>query len=730
MMTKEDILNYMRKAAYRPLTEDELLAVFGVKTRARRRFRALLKDMEMAGQVYVTRAARYGLPEKMKLEVGRLQGNAKGFGFVIPTEPGRADVYVSAANMNGAMHGDRVVVRLVPGYSRKRRREGEVVKILKRGHRFLSGTFHRRRGNSYVVTDEKRIPHDVVVTRGRFGGAKHGDKVVAEITAFPSARRGPLGRIVEVLGREGDPGVDMLALCRRYGLDEDFPPEAVREAGAVPEEVSPSELEGRTDLRTETIFTIDGPDAKDLDDAVSLVKLDGGRYRLGVHIADVGYYVPEGSALDQEAARRGNSFYLPDRVIPMLPRRLSNGICSLNPRVDRLAMSVTVDVDLNGRVVDYRIFPSVIRTAARMTYPEVNRFLTGEDREMWHRHRPIAETLRWMGELMRLLRERRFSRGAIDFNLPEARVILDDRGRVSDICQAERGIAERLIEEFMLITNEVVARHFHRLAVPFLYRIHEKPDEGRLASLQLLLQTLGYSIPGFPQVRPGQLQRVLEQVAGRTEERLVNAVTLRTMKQARYSTERAGHFGLAAKDYSHFTAPIRRYPDLVIHRIIREVLQSGVLHPKRVRQLQAVLPDIAQHSSDRERLAMEAEREAVDMKKVQYMRDKVGEEFDGFISGVTSFGIFVELENTVEGLITMTNLTDDYYEYEEANYRLVGQRTRRIFRLGDPIRIRVARAHTEDRKVEFVPAENGNGSPAGAGGRKRPKRPHLHAKRK
>lgn len=719
MTTKEDILNYMRKAAYRPLTEDELLKVFGVKKRERREFRALLREMEMAGLVYVTRAARYGLPEKMNLEVGRLQGNPKGFGFVIPLKPGVPDVYVSAANMNGAMHNDRVVVRLVPNRIAGRRREGEVVKILERGSRYLSGTFYRSRGNSYVATDEKRVPYDVVVTRGKFGGAKNGDKVVAEITEFPSARRGPLGRIVEVLGREGDPGVDMLALCRRYGLEEEFPTEVVQEAEAVPDEVAPFEMEGREDLRDQTIFTIDGADAKDLDDAVSLEPLAGGLYRLGVHIADVGYYVREGSALDREAAKRGNSFYLPDRVIPMLPQRLSNGICSLNPQVDRLTMSVTMDIDPDGKVVDYRIFPSVIRTAERMTYPDVNRILGGENGELLQRYRPIVPILRRMEELMLILRRRRFARGAIDFNLPEAKVILDEKGRVADIRKVERGVAEQLIEEFMLITNEVVARHFHRLEVPFLYRIHEKPDEERLASLQSLLQTLGYAIPGYPKVHPGQLQKVLEQVAGKTEERLVNAVTLRTMKQARYSPERVGHFGLAAKDYSHFTAPIRRYPDLVIHRIIREVLDNGVLEPKRVRQLQAVLPDIAQHSSDQERLAMEAEREAVDIKKVLYMQDKVGEEFDGYISGVTSFGIFVELENTVEGLITLTSLTDDYYEYEEHNFRLVGQRTRRVFRLGDPIRIRVVRASTEDRKVEFVPAENGNIRLEESGGKRR-----------
>lgn len=704
MTTKNEILDYMRKAAYRPLTEEELLDVFAIKTRGLRKFQALLREMELEGLVYVTRAARYGLPEKMNLEVGRLQGNAKGFGFVIAEKPDLSDVYVSAANMNGAMHNDRVVVRLVPGrIGSARRREGEVVKVLQRGNPTLSGTLHRTKGAGYVVLDEKRVPYDVVVNSGKLGAAKNGDKVIVEITDWPSARRGPSGNVVEVLGREGDPGVDILALCRRYGLPDEFPPKVQQEAEAVPAEISPANLDGREDLRDWTIFTIDGDDAKDLDDAVSLIRVRPHLFRLGVHIADVSYYVREGSFLDREAAQRGTSFYLPDRVIPMLPQRLSNGICSLHPRVDRLTMSVTMDINGNGEIVDYRVFPSVIRTVERMTYTNVRRILRDEDEELIRRYKAMVPTLKDMEELALILRERRFRRGAIDFNLPEAKVILDDEGRVSEIRRVERSIAEQMIEEFMLITNETVARHFFRLEVPFLYRVHEKPDEEKLASLQALLQTMGYAIPGFPKVRPGALQSVLAQVVGRTEERMINAVTLRSMKQARYSPDHAGHYGLAAKDYSHFTSPIRRYPDLMIHRIIREVLTTGALDPQRVQQLQAGLPETAKHSSEQERLAMEAEREAVDIKKVQFMQDKLGEEFNGFISVVTSFGIFVELENTVEGLITMTNLTDDYYEYEEKNYRLVGQRTRRIFRLGDPIRIKVARANTEDRKVEFVP---------------------------
>ena len=700
MVKKEQVVAFMREALYRPMTEAELMRAFGVAPREARRFKRLLREMEADGLIYQTRAARYGLPERMNLVVGRLQGHPKGYGFIIPDDPALEDVFIGAGHLNGAMHNDRVVARVMPG--KNGRREGEVVKILRRANHHVVGTFQRKRNYGFVVCDDVRLPMDVFIPRGSYGGARTGDKVVAEITGWPAPRRAPQGKIVRVLGPAGAPHMDTISICYRYGLDPEFPREALREAERIPETVTAADVAGRRDLREWTIVTIDGEDARDLDDAVSLERLPDGNWRLGVHIADVGYYVPQGSALDREAYRRGTSVYLPDFVIPMLPPRLSNGICSLNPRQDRLTLSVVMEIDGRGDVVDYEIFPSVIRTVERMTYTAVRRILVEDDPEAKARYAHLVETFREMEELCLTLRRRRLARGAIDFNIPEAKVVLDDEGRPVDIRRVERSIAEQIIEEFMLITNETVATHFHHLGVPFIYRVHETPDEEKIAALQDLLRTLGYGIKGFPRVHPGALQEVLDQVAGKSEERLVNTVMLRSMKQARYAPTMLGHFGLASPNYTHFTSPIRRYPDLFIHRIIREVVTTGGL--RSAAALEETLPAVARQASERERVAMEAEREAVDAKKLAFMQDKVGEIYPGIISGVTAFGLFVELENTVEGLITLTNLTDDYYLYEDKAYRLVGYRTGKVYRLGDPVTVRVIRVSPEDRQIEFAPA--------------------------
>lgn len=698
---RDAVLEYMRKDAYRPMTEDELLRAFAVKKTGTRAFKKLLGDMESEGSIYKTRAARYGLPEKMNLTVGKLQGHPRGFGFVIPDNREHPDVFISASALNGAMHGDRVVARVTPG--RNGKKEGEVIKILHHANERVVGTFQKKQNYGFVVCDEPRLSHDVFIPRGRLNAARSGDKVVAALTAWPGKRRAPEGKIVEVLGAADEPGMDILTLCRRYGLPEGFPKQALKEAERVPETVGARELEGRRDLRDKAVVTIDGEDAKDLDDAVSLDFLPGGLYQLGVHIADVGYYVPEGSALDREAYARGTSFYLPGRVIPMLPERLSNGICSLNPRVDRLALSVLMDIDRGGEVVRYEIFPSVIRTRERLTYTAVRQVLTNGDEQAVQRYADLIPMLRLMRELALVLRTRRFHRGAIDFNLPEVKVLLDENGRVQELIKVERTVAEQLIEEFMLMTNEVVARHLHRLEVPFLCRVHEKPDSEKLENLQALLRTLGYAIPGYPRVRPGALQDILSRVAGKKEERLVNDVTLRSMQQARYHPTPLGHFGLASRDYTHFTSPIRRYPDLVNHRLIREVLTArGTLSDSRKNALQNRLPEVAKQSSERERLAVEAEREAVDAKKVEYMQNRIGEVYPGIISGVTSFGMFVELENTVEGLVSLTSMTDDYYDYDPPGFRLVGQRTGKVYRLGDEVTVQVTRASVEDRQIDFT----------------------------
>ncbi|MEW6448547.1 MAG: ribonuclease R [Bacillota bacterium] len=700
MVTEQEILDYMRRKAYRPLTVAELARIFLPGGEGMNAFKKLLRRMEEKGLIYQTRAARFGLPEQFNLFVGRVQGHSKGYAFLIPDKEGVADIFISTGNLNGAMHNDRVAVRLLPD-GRGRMREGEVVRILKRGNSRIVGTVYKKRRFSVVVPDESRLGIDIVVPRGRLMAAKNRDKVVVELTVYPGPGTPPEGRVVEVLGQAGAPGMDMLALCRRYDLPDGFSTRVLTEAGAVPAAVSAEEVKDRRDLRDWLIITIDGEDAKDLDDAVSLTVLPDGMYSLGIHIADVGYYVREGGALDREAFKRGTSVYLPGRVVPMLPPRLSDGICSLNPQEDRLTFSVLMTVDPEGGVQDYEIFPSVIRSRERMTYTAVYRILEG-DPEFTARYSHLSEMLARMRDLCLVLRRRRLEKGAIDFNLPETKVELDEAGRPVAVTRAERTVAEQIIEEFMLLTNETVAKHAAVLGLPFIYRIHPKPDQDKVAALEQLLAGFGYNARGLTRLEPAKFQAVLDAVAGRREERLINAVMLRSMKQARYAPERSGHFGLASEYYTHFTSPIRRYPDLFIHRVLREALLNGWRLPEnRMAELSARALYVATAASERERVAMEAEREAVEVKKAAFMQDKIGNVYLGFISGVTAWGLYVELDNTVEGLVHVRTLGDDFYVYDEHAYTLTGRNTGKCYRLGDPVQVRVVRASPEDRTVEF-----------------------------
>ncbi|RDV84288.1 ribonuclease R [Ammonifex thiophilus] len=699
MVTKKEILEFMKAKAYRPLTLNELARIFLPDGKGLGAFKRLLREMEEEGLIYQTRAARYGLPEQFNLVVGRLECHPRGYAFLVPDREGEPDVFIPPGCLGGAMHQDRVAVRLFPS-SHGRTREGEVVRVLRRAHRQLVGTLYKKRRSVFVVPDDLRLTHQVVIPKGKLNGARNGEKVVVELTTYPGPHTPAEGRVVEVLGPEDAPGMDMLVLCRRYGLPDSFPPEVEEEAENVPLTIRPEELVGRRDLREWLIVTIDGEDAKDLDDAVSLELLPDGTYRLGVHIADVSYYVREGSALDREAFQRGTSIYLPDRVIPMLPPRLSNGICSLNPEEDRLTLSVLMRVDSKGEVLEYELFPSVIRSKARLTYRAVNDYLAG--RGGVPAPLPgLGRMLELMQELCLCLRRRRLKQGAIDFNLPETKVVLDEEGRTVDVYPAERGIGEQIIEEFMLLANETVARHAAKLQLPFIYRIHPQPDPEKVASLEELLASLGYQNTRLGTLEPARFQEVLEAVAGKPEERLVNAVMLRSLKQARYAAERSEHFGLASEYYTHFTSPIRRYPDLFIHRVLRSWLEGANLSPKRRARLEKLAQEAAAQASERERLAMEVEREAVDIKKVAFMVDKVGREYAGFISGVTNWGLYVMLENTVEGLVHVRHLTDDFYFYDEKKYALVGRHTGKRWRLGDPVRVRVLRASVPEKLVEF-----------------------------
>ncbi len=703
MIMESELLDFMRETAYKPMTVHELEKHYQIETADDfKQLQKLLVQLEQKGEIYRTRKDRYGVPERMNLLKGKLQAHAKGFGFLIPENREHPDVYIHANDLKGAMNGDSILVRISSRSAGGGKMEGEVVRIAKRANEQLVGVFKDNESYAFVVPDDKRIIQDIFVPKHAYGGAEDGQKVVVRIVRYPEGRAAAEGEVVEILGRQDDPGVDILSVIRKFGLPEHFPEEVADEAEAVPDAISDEEIRGRRDLRDLRIVTIDGEDAKDLDDAVHVERLPDGHIRLGVHIADVGYYVKENSMLDQEAYRRGCSVYLVDRVIPMLPQRLSNGICSLNPQVDRLTMTCEMELDDQANVVRHDIYPSVIKTTERMTYTNVRKILLDADPALLERYKDLVDDFRLMEELAMRLRRARMKRGAIDFDFGESKVLVDENGKPVDIVKRERTIAEQIIEEFMLAANETVAEHFHWLKVPFLYRVHEEPDQEKLVHFMEFVANFGYVVRGRGnRVHPRALQSLLEEIKGSKEETVISTVLLRSMKQAKYDAESLGHFGLAAEFYSHFTSPIRRYPDLVIHRIIREALGNGTLSQKRHEALSARMVDIAQQSSERERIAVDAERETDALKKAEFMLDKVGEEFDGIISSVTNFGIFVELDNTVEGLIRLGDLTDDYYHFHEMKHCLIGERTSKIYSIGDEVRVRVARVNLDERTIDF-----------------------------
>lgn len=728
MITEQQLLDFMRETAYKPMTYQELEQHFDIKDAEEfREFLKLLNALEEDGKILLTRTNRYGVPERMDLLRGRLQAHAKGFAFLIPEDREHPDVYIHANDLKSAMNGDTVLVRVTSKGPAGGRLEGEVVRIVKRAVLQVVGVFQNHEAYGFVLPDDKRINRDIFIPKEGFNGAVNGQKVVVRIVSYPEGRAAAEGEVLEVLGHKDDPGVDILSVIRKHQLPEAFPDEVTAEADQAPDAITEEEIvrQGRRDLRDKIIVTIDGEDAKDLDDAVNVERLPSGNYRLGVHIADVGYYVRENSKLDQEAYNRGCSVYLVDRVIPMLPHRLSNGICSLNPQVDRLTLSCEMEFNEHMKVVKHDIFTSVIKTKERMTYTNVRKILEEEDAELMERYKDLVDEFRTMKELALKLRTNRMRRGAVDFDFDEAKVIVDDEGKAVDIIKRERTIAEQIIEEFMLAANETVAEHFHWLKVPFLYRIHEDPDPEKLQNFMAFAANFGYQIKGRGNsIHPRALQTLLEDIEGTKEQTVLSTMMLRSMKQAKYDAESTGHFGLAAEYYSHFTSPIRRYPDLVIHRVIREVLEnSGALTAERQEYLTARMPDIAQQSSERERVAVDAERDTEQMKKAEYMLDKVGEEFEGIISSVTSFGMFIELDNTVEGLTRLSALTDDFYHFDEQHMALIGERTSKVFRIGDEVKVRVARVNMDDYTIDFElvdmkqrqPRERANGSGYGGG---------------
>lgn len=698
---KERLLGLINDPAYTPLKKEELALIFDIHPTEMPMFYNFLEELEEDGYIGKTKKGKIASPKSMGYFVGKFVAHRKGFGFVESDEEYTQDLFIPAADVNGAMHNDRVVAEITKPATDERRAEGAIIKVLEREITKVVGEFQSNKTFGFVIADEKKFNQDIYIPKKYFSGAKDGDKVVVQITVWPQAGRKPEGKIIEVLGPKGEKEVEILSIIRAHGLPEEFPKKVLEEAQKVAVPISQEEIDRRLDIRDLNIFTIDGEDAKDLDDAISIERLSNGNFKLGVHIADVTHYVHEKSKLDKEALKRATSVYLVDTVIPMLPKTLSNGVCSLNPHEDKLTLSVFMEIDRNGNVKQYDIKETIINSKARMTYTEVSDILENDDEELKAKYSHVAEDFKTAEVLAKILMERRSRRGAIDFDFPEAKIILTPEGKVSDIKEYERRISNRIIEEFMLITNETVAEHYFWLNIPFVYRIHETPSPEKMQELGKFVSTFGYTIKGdLEEVHPKALQSIISAIKGKREEEAISTIMLRSLKQARYSPECSGHFGLAAQYYSHFTSPIRRYPDLQIHRIMKEHLNNKI-NKKRQEQLVNIVDYASTQSSERERTADLAERDVKDYYKAVYMEDKVGEEFDGVVSSVTSFGMFIELTNTVEGLSRLANMGDDYYIYDEMTYTIIGERTRKTYRIGDPVRIKVANVNVDLREIDF-----------------------------
>ena len=712
MELKEKIMEYMKEDAYRPLSAEDLAEGMQLAEDDLTAFWPALAELEATAAVIKNRSDLYGLPERMNLVVGRLSMSGKGYGFIIPDVREKetdTDVFVPGAMLASAMHNDRVVARVTPSSIPGRSREGEIIRIVTRANTRIVGTFESSRTFGFVTPDDQKIGQDVFIPKKAFNGARAGMKVVAEITKWPDGRRNAEGQITELLGKTGDPGVDVLAVMRQYDLQETFPPEVQAAADQIQQSVGEDDRAGRRDRRNFHVVTVDGDDSKDFDDGVYAEKRPDGGWFLGVYIADVSWYVRENEPLDREARERGTSVYLVDRVIPMLPFALSNGICSLNQGQDRLAMGCEMEISPDGRVSHYEIVPAVINVYRRLTYNIVNKVLVEKDPACVSDQQDLLPMLETLASLRNALKKRRHARGSIDFDLPEVKVQLDAEGHPVALIKRSGSLAESMIEECMLLANETVAEHMDKKELPFVYRVHEQPTKEKIERLNGLLETFGQHVQPNEEgeIHPADVQRVLENVAGRPEERIVSAVSLRSMQQARYADQSLGHFGLAARYYTHFTSPIRRYPDLIVHRLLRETFATGTIPAGRQDQLRGLLPEIAEHASVRERVAVDAERETTEMKEIEYMARFVGDTFTGIISGVTAFGLFVELENGVEGLVHVSRMVNDYYEYVEAQYALIGERTHQAYRLGDAVEVVLVRANIEERNIDFILKDNG-----------------------
>jgi ribonuclease R len=698
---RNKILEFIGHKEYIPMKANELWVILDVPVQDREVFETMLSDLVKEGKLLKTKKEKFMLPERLNMVSGIFKSNQKGFGFVILDDAEKEDIFISPENLNGAMHKDKVLCRITRIADKNHRAEGEIIQVLEKGINDIVGTYEEAKGFGFVVADDKKIAQDIYIPRGKNKGAVTGHKVVVEVTKWPQEKRNPEGVVTEILGHVNDPGIDILSIIRQFELPTDFPEEVYTQIEAISQEVQPKDMEGRLDLREVQMVTIDGEDAKDLDDAISLEVLPNGNFNLGVHIADVTNYVKEGTPLDKEAYKRGTSVYLVDRVIPMLPHKLSNGICSLNAGVDRLALSCMMEIDNKGTVVGHKIAETIIKIDRRMTYTAVKKILVDNDEELINEYTDFIPFFKLMEQLCSILRKKRTKRGAIDFDFPEAKIILDATGKPTEIKPYERNLATRIIEEFMLVCNETIAEVYFWQSMHFVYRSHGIPNEEKIQQLADFIANFGYFIKGSTtEVHPKAIQKVLDEVEGKPEEHVISKVVLRAMKQARYTATNDGHFGLAAKYYCHFTSPIRRYPDLQIHRIIKENLR-GAINAKREASLKKRMPEVSKQCSIRERIAEEAERETDQLKKVEFMADKIGQIFDGIISGVTSWGVYVELPNTVEGLVHVTAMDDDYYIYDQGHLLFRGEHTNKEYRLGDKVKVQLMKTSLAEKTIDF-----------------------------
>ena len=702
MIKKEDIiLEFMKDENYTPMKAKEISMLLGVPKKEYNEFNQILKTLEENYKIVKNRKNRYRLIGD-NFQEGIYRKNQKGFGFV-KIDGKEDEIYISKENSMNALNGDKVLVEIIEEKNKIKNAEGKIKKIIKHEKDTVVGTFQKSENFGFVVPDDKSLGTDIFISKNNFGKARNGYKVLVQITKYPERGKNAEGKIIEVLGSPNQAGVDMLSLIKEYKLPSTFPEQVVEEAKKFGDKIDEKDIPNRVDCREHVIFTIDGEDAKDLDDAVRVIKLKNGNYRLDVHIADVSYYVREGSLLDKEAQIRGTSIYMLSRVIPMLPRELSNGICSLNAGEDRFTLSCSMEIDSKGKTISAEVYKAIINVRERMNYHDVQKILDKSDEQVLKKYEKYINDFELMAELATILKNRRLEQGYLNLDIPESKIELDRDGRAINVGKYETSFSNEIIEQFMLSANEAIAEKFYWLEAPFIYRVHEEPDIEKVKDLNKFLFNLGLKIKTTnDKVYPTEVSKILEEIKGKEEEKVVSTLILRTLKVARYEAENKGHFGIASKYYCHFTSPIRRYPDLFIHRIISKYLEENyVVDDKFIEEYQEKAEQRANLSSEREKVATKVERDSEDLKKAEYMENKIGEEYEGIVSSVTQFGIFVELENTVEGLIRFENLGDEYFIYDEERKRLIGEKTNKTYKIGDKVKIRVISANKMLRQIDF-----------------------------